>query len=383
MKPTRKTRVMHIIARMNVGGPAIIVAEIMREVDGQKFDQVLITGYCEPNEADYLETVAVDLFATRIGALGRSVSLFYDIKSFFTLLGLIRSFDPDIIHTHTAKAGVLGRLAGLVAKPKAIRIHTYHGHLLYGYFSPWKTQLVIKSERVLARISHSIIAIGNVVKEELLAAKVGNREQYYVIFPGLKPLLNYSKLESRSAVGLKMDQKYLVFIGRLTSIKRPDRLIEIARHLKNNHNNVELLIVGEGDLYAETKEISKSENLPINFLGWRNDIDRILSASDIAILCSDNEGIPLTLIEAAQAGLPIVATNVGSVGDIVLDGETGILVKNDSRGLIMAIDDLLLKPEKMDQFGKAGKLRAETLFSLEGMVKAHENLYSQALHYIN
>jgi len=295
------------------------------------------------------------------------------------LIKLIRNFKPDIIHTHTAKAGLLGRLAGLIAYPSAKRIHTFHGHLLHSYFSPWKTQLIIYVERILALFSTKLVSIGNQVKEDLLTAGVGNPNQYSVIFPGLKKLKIQSKISSRHEIGLMQDNIYIVFVGRLTQIKRPDRLIEISRHLKSKHLNTKLIIAGAGEKLEEVQELVKKELLPVVFLGWRNDIDRILSASDVAILCSDNEGIPLTLIQASQAGLPIVSTNVGSVRDIVVDGETGTLTEVSSYGLIHAIDDLLSNPEKMAIFSHAGKERAEALFSMEGMINAHENLYSQVI----
>ena len=139
MNQGQPTRIMQVIARMNVGGPAVIVAELMRGLDPASFEVILITGYCADDEADYLGEVAQDIPVTRLDGLGRSVSVLGDIKSFFTLLQLIREFKPDIIHTHTAKAGVLGRIAGSIAHPKAKRIHTFHGHLLHGYFAPWKT----------------------------------------------------------------------------------------------------------------------------------------------------------------------------------------------------------------------------------------------------
>ena len=142
---------------------------------------------------------------------------------------------------------------------------------------------------------------------------------------------------------------------------------------------MELLIAGAGEKFTEIQGLAKKESLPMVILGWRNDIGRILSAGDIAVLCSDNEGIPLTLIQASQAGLPIISTNVGSVGDIVVNGETGILTEVNSNSLICAIDDLLSNPEKMARFGQAGKEKAEVLFSLQGMINAHEDLYSQVV----
>ena len=364
---------------MNVGGPAIIVAELMREIDSQRFQSILVSGYCADDEADYLEEVATNIPANRIHGLGRSVSILGDFKSFIILLRIIRQFQPDIIHTHTAKAGMLGRIAGLISFPRAKRIHTFHGHLLHGYFSPMRTKLLILLEKFLASISTVLIAIGNQVKDDLLLAGVGKSKQYSVIFPGLGKLDVQSKASAKDELQLSQDKTYIVFVGRLTQIKRPDRLIEIARHLKVEHPLVELLIAGAGEKFVAIQQLAFKESLPIVFLGWRNDIGRILSASNIALLCSDNEGIPLTLIQASQAGLPIVSTNVGSVGDIVKDSKTGILTEVNSNSLIHAIDDLLSNPEKMARFGQAGKERAEALFSLQGMINAHEDLYSQLI----
>ena len=379
MKEVQPIRVMQVIARMNVGGPAVIVDELMRGLNKKRFEEILVTGYCSEDESDYLDEVATDTPVTRISGFGRSVSVLGDIKSFFKLLEIIRQFKPDIIHTHTAKAGVLGRVAGLIARPKAKRIHTFHGHLLSGYFGAFKTKIVIVTERLLAIISTKLLAVGNQVQVDLVEAKIGRKNQYAVIFPGLRELGVQSQESARRELGLSLDKIYLVFIGRLTQIKRPDRLIDIARHLKTAHQSVEILVAGAGEKFEELQLITNAENLPITFFGWRNDISRILSAGDIALLCSDNEGIPLTLIQASHAGLPIISTNVGSVSDIVIQDKTGILTEVSSIGLIHALDELLSDPEKVARFGQSGRKRAEALFSIQGMISTHENLYSQVI----
>ena len=377
MKLDRPMRIMQIIARMNLGGPAVIVAELMQGLDSSSFKMQLVTGFCADDEADYLDEVAPNIPVTRIAGLGRSVSPFGDLKSFFELLKLVRQYQPDVIHTHTAKAGVLGRLAGLIACPNAKRIHTYHGHLLHGYFPAWKTQIVISIEKLLARPSAALITIGTQVQKDLLAVGIGKPKQYSVIFPGLGSLITQTKASARKELNLEQNKMFIVFVGRLAQIKRPDRLIDIARDLKINHPEVEILIVGAGEKFTEIKELAKKESLPMVLLGWRNDIGRILSASDIAILCSDNEGIPLTLIQASQAGLPIISTNVGSVSDIVINNETGILTLPNSNSLILAIKSMISDPEKLSRFGAAGKVRAQELFSVQTMITAHEELYSQ------
>ena len=373
----RPIKVMEIIARMNVGGPAVIVAELMRGLPKSDFEVRLITGNCDNGEADYLETVARDIPAVRIGGLGRSLSPLKDFLSFFTLIREIHAFAPDVIHTHTAKAGVLGRIAAMLAAPGAVRIHTFHGHLLHGYFNPVVTKLVTLTEKLLASSTHHLVAVGNQVKDDLIAAGIGSEKKFSVFFPGLPEPVQFEKSAARKKLGLSADGVYVTFVGRLTQIKRPDRLLDVAEILKVKKSAAEILIVGEGDLFATTKQRAERDGLPVKFLGWRSDVAEIFAASDLAILTSDNEGIPLTLIQAAQAGLPIVATNVGSIHDIVVDGETGALTAPNGDALAAAITGLLANSKQMHNFGSAGQARAKEFFSLSRMISDHSHLYKQ------
>ena len=379
MENARSLRVMHVIARMNVGGPAVLVADLMRSIDSRKFKQILITGYCDHNETDYLDEIATDIWAVRIMGLGRSVSVIKDLLAFARLIREIKRFNPDVIHTHTAKAGVIGRFAGLIAKPSAKRVHTYHGHLLHGYFSAGKTRVVVVIEKILSLISHSLISVGTNVMKDLLKVGVGSEGKFHVIFPGLQNLDVIPKTQARTELGIDSEKLYLVFVGRLTQIKRPDRLLEITAELKKDYPNVHLLVAGAGELFDSTKSAAVTQDLPITFYGWRNDIARILCASDIAVLCSDNEGIPLTLIQASQAGLPIVSTNVGSVSDIVKNGINGNLVGSSSNELVDALRDLIEDEDLRIRFGVAGKARAAEFFSSKNMIAAHEKLYIDLL----
>jgi glycosyltransferase involved in cell wall biosynthesis len=360
---------------MNLGGPAVLVADLMHSVDSDKFEQILVTGYCDVNESDYLEEVAKDIKAVRIVGLGRSVSIVKDLLAFTRLIREIKRFDPDVIHSHTAKAGVLGRIAGLIAKPSAKRVHTYHGHLLHGYFGVGKTRVVVIIEKILSLISHGLISIGTNVMKDLLKVGIGRPDKFHVIFPGLQNLDVIPKTHARKELGLDLDTLYVVFVGRLTQIKRPDRLVEIAAELKMDCPNVHLLVVGAGELFDITKSGAESRELPMTFYGWRNDIAQLLCASDVAVLCSDNEGIPLTLIQAAQAGLAIVSTNVGSVSDIVKHEINGYLVGCSSTELAHALKVLIQDQGLRDTFGLAGKKRADEYFSSKSMVAAHEQLY--------
>ncbi len=368
-------KVLQIIARMNVGGPAVIVADLMRGLDPAKFEQKLITGFCADNEADYLETVATDVKATRVGGLGRSISPIADARAFLKLIALIRRESPDVIHTHTAKAGVLGRLAAILAGSKALKVHTFHGHLLHGYFAGWKTKLVIAIEKTLATRTDILIAVGNQVKVDLLKVGIGMPDQYRVFFPGLPAPQEFDRDAARQAIGLDLDAIYCTFVGRLTQIKRPDRLLDVAAACVGRGLNLHFLVAGEGELFESAQARVLEEKLPVTFLGWRSDIDQLFAASDIAILTSDNEGIPLTLIQAAFAGIPIVAPRVGSIADIVIDGETGFLTSTQAGAMASALSALVTDQDLRDQLGSVGAAHAEKYFSLDKSLAHHAALY--------
>ena len=370
-----QVKVMQIIARMNVGGPAVIVAELMRGLDKSEFEQILVTGFCDENEADYLDTVAKDIKANRIAGLGRSISLIADLKAFFGLVSLIRKYKPDVIHTHTAKAGVLGRLASLLAGRGAVRVHTFHGHLLHGYFNGLITKIVILIEKILAARTSVLIAIGSKVRDDLIAAGIGSKGKYRVFFPGLPAPKLFAKAAAQNVLGISSQTLFITFVGRLTQIKRPDRLLDVAKECKQRGLDVRFLVAGEGELFESSKERSLKEQLNLTFFGWRSDIDQIFAASDIAILTSDNEGIPLTLIQAAQASLPIVATSVGSISDIVINESTGYLTPTNPAVMADAIEKLVRDPQLRQMMGEAGKARAGQFFSLDRMLKDHSDLY--------
>ena len=369
---------MQVIARMNVGGPAVIVADLMRGLDSNRFEQILVTGYCADNEADYLETVATDISAIRVGGLGRSISPLADLRAFFSLVALMKRENPDVIHTHTAKAGVLGRLAAILAGGSAKRVHTFHGHLLHGYFSGWKVKLVIAIEKFLAARTDYLVAVGTQVRDDLLAAGIGRAEQFNVFFPGLPQPATQSSTDARAALGLNGEMIYCTFVGRLTQIKRPDRLLDVAAASVKRGLDIHFLVAGEGELLEPSKARAIKENLPVTFLGWRKDIDQLFAASDIAILTSDNEGIPLTLIQAAFAGLPTVAPRVGSISDIVIDGETGFLTSPQAGAMASALSALVTDEDLRYELGSVGKAHAEKNFSLAKSLSDHSALYENS-----
>ena len=372
-------RVMRIIARMNLGGPAVQIAGLMRGIDTERFEQRLFTGFCSSDEVDYLETIATDIEAIRIDGFGRRVSLLDDIRAFRLLVKEIRDFRPHIVHTHTAKAGFLGRIASILSFHPSVRVHTYHGHLLNGYFGKFKLSLIIIAERTLALFTNSLLAVGNKVREDLLLVKVGKMDKFGLMPPGLSISTLPNKYESMESFGLSVDRLQCAFIGRVTQIKRPDRFLEVVSEVKKRKINVDFFIAGDGDLLSECQEKISKENLNVRTLGWQSHIEKVLSSADFVILTSDNEGTPLSLIQAGMAGLPVVATNVGSVSEVVLNDITGIVTGLDVQEISNAIERLVQDRELRLRLGFAAQKFTLTKFGAKRLVHDHEELYKGLL----
>jgi glycosyltransferase involved in cell wall biosynthesis len=370
---------MRIIARMNVGGPAVQVSGLVRGFNSSEFEHRLYTGFCAADEADYLETVATDVKATRIKGFGRRVSLVEDIKAFITLVKEIRSFKPHIIHTHTAKAGFLGRIASVVSLHPSIRVHTFHGHLLNGYFGQFKRALVVVAERILSLFTDQLLAVGDKVRQDLLNAGIGTAKKFDLMPPGLYLGRAPNKKGSQESFGLASDVLQCAFIGRVTQIKRPDRFLDVVTEIKKQGVKLNFFIAGDGDLLEQCRERIAREDLPVTSLGWQSDIEKVLSAADIVILTSDNEGTPLSLIQAGMAGLPVVSTRVGSVPEIVLDGATGIITGLDVKEITYALEKLANNPGLRAIMGKTAQEFTLANFGVGRLVHDHEELYKKLL----
>jgi glycosyltransferase involved in cell wall biosynthesis len=370
---------MRIIARMNVGGPAVQVSGLMRGFNPVSFDHRLYTGFCAADEADYLNTVATDIKATRIEGFGRRVSLGGDIKAFMSLIKEIRSFKPHLIHTHTAKAGFLGRIASIVSLYPSIRVHTFHGHLLNGYFGAFKRRLVIIAEKVLAMFTHRLLAVGDKVRQDLLAVGIGNSKKFGLMPPGLEIGQLPNKKESQEFFGISTTTLQCAFIGRVTQIKRPDRFLDVISEIKKRGVRLEFFMAGDGELLETCRERIAREQLPVKVLGWQSNIEKVLAAADIVVLTSDSEGTPLSLIQAGMAGSPVVTTRVGSVPEVVLDGVTGIITSLDVYEIADALEKLADSSQLRGQMGAAAKEFTLANFGVKRLVRDHEELYKKLL----
>lgn len=375
-------RVLRIIARMNVGGPAIQITGLMEDLSRSEFKQLLVTGYCSAEELDYLDENQIDIDAHKIIGFGRSISIWMDLQVFLALRRKIKSFDPHIIHTHTAKAGFLGRLASLTIRKRYFLVHTFHGHLLHGYFGSCKTRLVVLAERVMSNYTDSLIAVGSRVMEELLAVKIGSREKFLVIGPGLQ-LKDLPTRESEMEE-LGIPKQFIIsWIGRAVKIKAPERVLEIALECKLRGLEVHFALSGDGPLLGALKSKAKQLHLPIQFLGWQSDIEKILSFSDLVILTSENEGMPVALIQAQMAGIPVLTTDVGSASEVLVNGKSGFCIDYSAKDFADKIETLINNPQMQKAFSEAGKKNAIAKFSRSRLVSDHANLYRRLISQSN
>jgi glycosyltransferase involved in cell wall biosynthesis len=364
---------------MNVGGPAVQVSGLMRGMDSSKFDHRLYTGYCTADEADYLDAVATDVTAVRIEGLGRRVNLVGDLRAFFSLVKEIKAFKPDLIHTHTAKAGFLGRVASIVSLHPSILVHTFHGHLLNGYFGRLKRTLVVIVEKVLGFFTDQLLAVGERVRQDLLQAGIGSKERFGLMPPGLILGVLPAQKESQEILGLSVGKLQCAFIGRVTQIKRPDRFLDVVAEIKRRRIEIEFLVAGDGELLEACKERIAAEELPAKVLGWQSNIEIVLAASDIVILTSDNEGTPLSLIQAGMAALPVVTTNVGSIPEVVIDGVTGIVTNVDVMEIADALEKLAGDVGLSARMGSAAQEFTMANFGVNRLVHDHEELYKRLI----
>jgi glycosyltransferase involved in cell wall biosynthesis len=363
--------VVHVVTRTNIGGPSVILDGLLAD-SSNKIRYTIVRGETDESEGDYFADRSTDARFVTVSGLGRSISPISDLRAFLRLISTLRSLSPDVVHTHMAKAGVVGRLAAWIARVP-VRVHTYHGHLLYGYFSPLKTRLVVLVERLLGAITTHVVVVGTTVRTELISARIIAEKHSTMIPPGIADV---GRDVQADRCGVSTNRLLVGFVGRLTSIKRPDRFVEMARILLDRRSDVEFLVVGDGPLGDEVRNAVRS--LPsIHCIGWRRDVGAILTGLDVLVLCSDNEGIPLSLIEAGHCATAVVATNVGSVHDVVRHEQTGLLTAKDPSALAGAVERLLDDATLRHSLGAGGREFSLREFSVESAQRRHRELYTR------
>lgn len=400
-----RTKVLRIIARLNTGGPALHTLILTKYLDPSRFKSLLVTGSVQSHEGD-LSHLAEDgsIPFIKFGKLGRRIHVSQDFIAFFQILYTIVRFRPCIIHTHTAKAGTLGRLATIVynglrsKKNRCILIHTYHGHVFHSYFSERMTKIFIWIERLLGLATYRAITISPQQRKEVGEIyKILPPEKIRIVRLGIyiDPYLDAesNKGNFRSRFGLTDADFVIGAVGRLTAIKNLPMFIEAADLVLRSMPEKEIyfIVAGDGDMRdkLEIQAIKLGIRESIVFTGWVEDLPSMYADLDILALTSLNEGTPLSVIEAMSSRVPIVATDVGGVCDLIGERKKGdrfdlcthgILVESDdARGFSDALSHLIRNPGKAEQMASAGRRFASANYSHNRLVSDIDNLYCDAL----
>lgn len=383
-------KIVHVIARLNVGGAALHVLQLAREQRRRGHDVVVVAGTLAEGEesmayvADELGVDVLDL-----PALQRPLSLRADSTAILRLREIIRSRRPDVVHTHTAKAGATGRIAALLAgsaRPRAV-VHTYHGHVLSGYFSRRWERVFRRIESVLARATGALIAVSDEVRDDLVGFGVGRAERYIVVQYGFD-LPEWSEADEeartriRTELGLDEATFAIGWAGRLTAIKRPLDLVRTLRSVTDADVDAVLVLVGDGELRAETEALARELGVAdrTRFVGFQQRIREWYAAVDASLLTSANEGTPVVAIESLAASRPVVATRAGGTATVVRDGESGYLLGiGDVEGLAARLVELAHDPELRRRLGEAGAADVRERFATTRMADEIEAVYERLL----
>jgi glycosyltransferase involved in cell wall biosynthesis len=386
---SERIRILRVIARLNMGGPALHVAYLTQGLEPRGYDTTLVAGRLargEDSMSYVAEELGVDVVA--LGELHREVSPVYDPVAITRLVHEIRRVRPHILHTHTAKAGAVGRAAALlagVARPPVV-VHTFHGHVLRGYFDPIRTQLFRETERALARHTTRLIAVGPQVRDDLVELGVAPAEQFSVIRLGIdlesRVLTQDRRAEYRKLFGIPDDRFVVGWIGRMTAIKRVPDILTSFKLLLDRGVESTLCLVGDGPdrepAELQAKELGVARN--VISLGYQRDVSPYYALFDAFVLPSANEGTPVVAIEALAAARPVVATRVGGVPDVVTEGEDGYLVDvGDVNAIADALERLARDPELRRQFGERGRELVVPRYRVERLIDDVDALYRELL----
>ena len=352
-------KILRILNRFNVGGPTYNVAYLTKYMSNE-YETMLIGGVKDKTEAssEYI-LQELDIPYTIVSQMRRSINPFQDILALWQIIQIIRAYKPDIVHTHAAKAGTLGRIAAILCRVPVI-VHTFHGHVFHSYFSSWKTKVFTAIERYLAHKSSVIIAISDAQKYELgTVFKICNPEKITVVPLGFnleKFTRNIPEKRNafRSYYGFSEETVVIGIVGRLAPVKNHELFLRAFKICtEHTSKKIQACIIGDGELriYLEqfcstigleyTTETDEQHNKPIIFTSWIQDVDRAYAGLDIVCLTSKNEGTPVSLIEAQASGTPIVSTNVGGIQNIVIDGKTALLSENNVEDFAQKLRTLL------------------------------------------
>jgi glycosyltransferase involved in cell wall biosynthesis len=386
----QRVKVLRVIARLNIGGPALHVAYLTAGLADRGYDTTLVAGTVGRGE-ESMAGVA-DRRGVRVETLEelhREIAPIRDLRAILRLARVIRRERPTILHTHTAKAGAVGRIAALLAgdaRPPIV-VHTFHGHVLRGYFSPLATLAFRTLERLLARMTTALVAVSPEVRDDLVRLGVAPASKFIVVRLGIElgervGLDNEARRETRRLMGLGPDAFVVGWVGRMTAVKRTDDVVRALRELVDLGVDAYVCLVGDGP-DREHLEVLAHELGVIKrclFVGYQDDVARFYNAIDVLLLPSVNEGTPVSVIEALAAERPAVATGVGGIPDVVRDGVDGYLVGvGQPAALAARLAELAGDPERRARMGAEGRARVMERYSVDRLVDDIDRLYRSLL----
>lgn len=384
---TDRIRILRIIARMNIGGPAIHVTTLHARLDPARFDSMLVSGTENPGEGNMLGYARTRGVEPVIVPAMRGVATFAprDVTTLARLIGIVRRFKPHIVDTHTAKAGSLGRVAARLCGVPVV-VHTYHGHVLSGgYYGGLRTTLLRQMERGLAALTDRIIAVSHEIKKDLIELGIAAADRIAVVPLGIErdQFLQCDRVRGdlHRELNLSPDVPIVGIVGRIFPIKNHRRFLTAMAKVAAARTNARFLVVGDGVLRAEMEALARELGIggQTVFTGWREDLDRIYADLSVLVVSSDNEGTPMSAIEAMASRVPVVATRVGGLPDLIEDGRTGFLLPaSDVDGLAAAVTRLLSDAGRRIQMGEAA--RASTArFGADRLATDMDRLYRDLL----
>jgi glycosyltransferase involved in cell wall biosynthesis len=391
---TTAAPIVRVITRLNIGGPSIQATRLTGALDAHGFSTTLIHGRLGDGEGDMSYLIAPGARAIYLDSLRRPLSPLADLRALLRLYRELQRARPAIVHTHMAKAGMLGRVAAAAynmtrgAAPRARVIHTYHGHVLDGYFSPLMTTVFITLERMLARVSDCIVAISPAIERELRDGfRIGRGAQYRVVPLGFDlgefaAIDDRARADARRRLDVAADADVVSTVGRLTAIKQHRLFLDAIAAAARSRPRVLALVAGDGELRSDLEAYARQLGIAdrVRFLGWRRDLSTIYGATDVFMLTSRNEGTPVALIEAMASGVPGVSTDVGGVKDVIDSTDVGARVPDgDTAGLAAHLVRYLADPELRRRSGQRARAAVLDRYGLDRLVRDITALYRDLL----
>lgn len=385
MKPSKPVRIMRLISRMNVGGPAQHAIFLTQSMQNDQWKTFLCSGFEDHAEENMLDLAAArGVFVKRIFCMRRKVSVWNDLIAFGHILWLLWKFKPDILHTHTAKAGALGRMASFFYG-RVFLVHTFHGHVFSEYFNSKISGFFLRVEKLLSRKTDVIITLTDSLRDELISKGIQPRRRFCVVPLGLD-LERFRQETSarifREELGVTADVFLIGVVGRLVPIKRHQDLFEALAILRQKYPMVKLAIIGGGECESPLRSLAARLKVTdhVVFCGFRKDLEKIYPSLDLVVLCSANEGMPLCLIEAMAQGIPIVATQVGGVNDLLSDCPSCKIVNAKSPNeLAGAIEWVMNHRDSFKTEALRYRKTAFERFDLKILVRNTESVYQDLL----